>query len=240
MIYSTSRQAFSLARAGYLPRFLGNVHDDRRTPTEALWVSSVIIIGFIVWAYFNKQAINAALLVSTITALIWYLLGIYCLFALRKKEPQLKRPYRVPLFPALPAVTAVLTLFALVMYAVVNVNIIPHTIIAYVIALAYFWLYSSKRLEQAAPEEVAARKATEDGVGEQVEFDAKLTLLDRATAVVLVVVAVSLVWMSARAMGMPAMASEAVEVSAIAILFTVALGATCVVAWRSTSPAKES
>ena len=70
-------------------------------------------------------------------------------------------------------------------------------------------------MEQAAPEEAAARKAKEDGVGEQVEFDPKLTLIDQATAGVLVVVAVSLVWMSARAMGMPAMASEAVEVSAV-------------------------
>lgn len=236
MIYSTSRQAFSLARGGYLPGFLGNVHSARRTPTEALVVSSVIIIGFCIWAYFNKQAVNAALLVSTITALIWYLLGIYCLFALRKKEPQLKRPYRVPLFPVLPAVTAALTLFALIMYAVVQVNIIPHTIAAYVIALVYFWLYSSKRLEQAAPEEASARKAKEDGIGEQVEFDAKWTLFDKATAAILVLVAISLVWMSARAMGLPAMASEAVEVSAVAILFTVALGATCWVAWRSTSP----
>src|SRR5262249_51233236 len=32
MLYGTSRQAFALGRAGYLPRFLGEVHATRRTP----------------------------------------------------------------------------------------------------------------------------------------------------------------------------------------------------------------
>ena len=42
MIYGTSRQAFALGRAGYLPTFLGNVHSQRRTPIASLAICSLI------------------------------------------------------------------------------------------------------------------------------------------------------------------------------------------------------
>src|SRR5262249_29676468 len=48
MLYGTSRQAFALGRAGYLPRFLGEVHATRRTPVPALLVASLIAVGFVV------------------------------------------------------------------------------------------------------------------------------------------------------------------------------------------------
>jgi ethanolamine permease len=161
MLYSTSRQSFSLARAGYIPRFLGTVHSRRRVPLASLLVWSAVTVGFIIWAYFNKDAIDVAILISTLTALIWYILGVYCLFALRKKEPALARPYRVPVFPILPVVVALLALFALVMYSITKVNVLPYTAVAYAVALLYYGFWSRKRLEPAAPEEVAARIAHE-------------------------------------------------------------------------------
>src|SRR4030081_1278658 len=48
MIYGTSRQAFALGRAGYLPGFLGTVHTKRRTPVASLAVCSLITAAFVV------------------------------------------------------------------------------------------------------------------------------------------------------------------------------------------------
>src|SRR5262249_54735366 len=48
MVYGTSRQAFSLGRAGYLPGWLGKVHGRRRTPILSLLACSLITAGFIV------------------------------------------------------------------------------------------------------------------------------------------------------------------------------------------------
>jgi len=48
MIYATSRQAFSLGRAGYLPKILGSVHRTRRVPDVALALSTLVSILFIV------------------------------------------------------------------------------------------------------------------------------------------------------------------------------------------------
>src|SRR5207302_6884394 len=62
MIYGTSRQAFALGRAGYLPAFLGKVHSQRRTPMPSLLVCSLITAGFVIaskWKWFS-EAINVA------------------------------------------------------------------------------------------------------------------------------------------------------------------------------------
>jgi ethanolamine permease len=242
MLYSTSRQSFSLARAGYLPRFLGTVHAARRVPIVSLLVWSAVIAGFIFWAYFNKQAINVAILISTLTALIWYLLGVYCLFALRKKEASLERSYRVPVFPILPAVTAGLALFALAMYSITNVNVLPHTAVAYGVGLLYYGLWSRKRLEQAAPEEVSARLAREQRErGPEATRPLTPSAVagsptggERGTGLVLLLVIISLVWMIGRSVGLPALLPEAWEAASAIGLFTLVLGCVCTVAWRST------
>ena len=41
---------------------------------------------------------------STLTALIWYVLAIGCLFALRRMEPRLFHRYQAPLTRVLPAI----------------------------------------------------------------------------------------------------------------------------------------
>src|SRR5262249_30874618 len=89
MVYGTSRQAFALGRAGYLRAFLGRVHSTRRTPVLALLTSSLLTAGFVVANLWFKDAIAVAVLVSTLTALVWYILAMGCLFVLRRREPQL-------------------------------------------------------------------------------------------------------------------------------------------------------
>src|SRR5262249_51710093 len=68
--FGTSRQAFALGRAGYLPKFLGEVHANRRTPVPALLATSLITAGFLVAHIWLASAIEVAILVSTLTALI--------------------------------------------------------------------------------------------------------------------------------------------------------------------------
>jgi ethanolamine permease len=156
MLYGASRQAFALGRAAYLPRLLGEVHATRRTPVPALLASSVISAGFVVANYWLKAAIDIAVLVSTLTALIWYILAMVCLWLLRRREPGLFRSYRAPLYHALPVAVVVLAAFSLTMYGVINVDVIPFTLVLYGVAIAYFAFWARRRIEQAAPEELAA------------------------------------------------------------------------------------
>jgi ethanolamine permease len=166
MIYGTSRQAFALGRAGYLPAFLGNVHSSRRTPVAALVVCSLITAGVVVANLWFRQAIALAVLVSTLTALVWYILAIGCLYVLRKREPQLFGKYRAPLERTLPLTVLVLAAVGIYVYSRIDVKIIPLTTLLYALGLCYYWFCAHPRIQAEAPEEVSARQSTGEQVGQ--------------------------------------------------------------------------
>jgi ethanolamine permease len=159
MIYGSSRQAFALGRAGYLPAFLGSVHATRRTPIAALAACSVITAGFVIANLWYKDAIAAAVLISTLTALVWYILAMGCLFVLRRREPHLFRTYRAPVYRVLPITVILLSVFAVYVYTGIDVKVVPLTALFYALGLAYYWFWGHARIQHAAPEELAARQA---------------------------------------------------------------------------------
>jgi ethanolamine permease len=164
MIYGTSRQLFSLGRAGYLPPILGEVHASRRTPVPALLACSLLAACFVVANAWFKDAIEVAVLVSTLTALIWYILAMFCLFILRRREPNLFRSYRAPAYRVLPLVVVLLSGFCIYFYLGIKhgTTVLVLTAILYGVGLGYYLLWSRKRLRQAAPEELAARYGRTD------------------------------------------------------------------------------
>jgi ethanolamine permease len=160
MIYAVSRQSFSLGRAGYLPRFLGAVHPVRRTPIASILFWSLVVAAFVIWSHENRTLVMDAVLICNLTALIWYVLAIVCLFILRRREPQMPRPYRVPLYPYLPALVVIMSLFAAVVYAWLSKPIVLWlTPALYAVGLGYYFAVGRKHLVTAAPEELAARAA---------------------------------------------------------------------------------
>lgn len=162
MVYGTSRQAFALGRAGYLPEWLGRVHTVRRTPILALLVCSGVTAAMVVANLWFKDAIAVALLVSTLTALVWYILAMGCLFVLRRREPGLFSNYRAPLHRMLPVAVVLLSAFAVWVYSGIDVKVIPVTALLYALGLAYYWFRAHGRIQHAAPEELAARQARKE------------------------------------------------------------------------------
>lgn len=162
MIYAVSRQSFALGRAGYLPRALGLVHATRRTPSVSISFWSLVIAGFVAWGFFNRQAVDIAVLTCNLTALIWYALAMVCLFVLRRREPNLARPYKVPLYPFLPGLVLAMSLFAAAVYILLNKPVVLWlTLGMYAAGMAYHFAFARRRLVSAAPEELAARAALE-------------------------------------------------------------------------------
>jgi ethanolamine permease len=163
ILYAASRQAFALGRAGYLPHALGHVHADRRTPTAALAASSLLSAGFVVANYWFKDAIGVAVLVSTLTALVWYVLAMMCLVVLRRGEPALFGGYRAPVSRALPAVVALLSLFGIAAYARIEHAAAVFALAAglYAFGVGYYLWRGRKQLRADAPEEQTARLPAE-------------------------------------------------------------------------------
>jgi ethanolamine permease len=160
IIYAVSRQSFALGRAGYLPTVLGHVHATRRTPDVSIVVWSVAIAAFVVVGYFNNDAVQVAVLTCNLTALVWYALAMACLFVLRRRAPDMPRPYRVPLYPVLPAAVLIMSVFAAAVYGWLNKPIVLWlTVFMYAVGLLYHVAVARRRLIGAAPEELAARAA---------------------------------------------------------------------------------
>ncbi len=159
MVYGTSRQAFALGRGGYLPAWLGEVHAERRTPVPALLLTSLVTAGFVTASAWFKDEIDKAVLVSTLTALVWYVLAVACLFALRRREPKLFARYRTPVGRVLPVLVVVLSLFAAATYTVIKMEVLPRTLLLYGCGFGYYMVWARRRIQHAAPEERTARQA---------------------------------------------------------------------------------
>ena len=165
MLFGTSRQAFALGRGGYLPAFLGTVHVRRRTPVAALVSCGVITAVFVVANLWFSDAVAIAVLISTLTALVWYVLAVGCLYVLRQREPEMFGNYRAPLVRALPATVVLLSGFAIYVYSGIDVKVVPLTAFLYAVGLSYYWFWAHPRIQAAAPEELSARRARSTSEG---------------------------------------------------------------------------
>ncbi|HSL01236.1 MAG TPA: ethanolamine permease [Rubrobacteraceae bacterium] len=147
IIFAYSRQTFALSRAGYLPRLL-SVTGSRRTPWVALVVPGVI--GFLLALTGNGAIlINIAVFGATIS----YVLMMLSHIVLRRREPDLDRPYRTPGGVATSGVAFVLAILAVIATFIVDQRAAMITLGVYVLFLAYFLFYSRHHLVAQAPEE---------------------------------------------------------------------------------------
>ncbi|WEK34333.1 MAG: ethanolamine permease [Candidatus Pseudobacter hemicellulosilyticus] len=114
IIIGYSRQLFALAREGYLPAILARISRRRQTPYAALIAGAG---AGIVAVCLGKT--EQLVILSVLGAIVMYILSMISLFVLRKKEPDLLRPFKAPLYPWFPAIALVLSgvsLFAIVWY----------------------------------------------------------------------------------------------------------------------------
>lgn len=148
IIFAYSRQLFALSRAGYLPRMLSRT-GNRKTPYIALLVPG--FIGFMLAAITEDGAkmINIAVFGATVS----YVLMTLSHIVLRRREPDLERPYRTPGGVVTTGVAFVLALAAVVATFFVDEQAAGITAIVFLVAVAYFWFYSRHRLVADAPEE---------------------------------------------------------------------------------------
>ena len=154
LIYAGSRQLFALSRAGYLPRFL-SLTSRRKAPYLGLVVPGAI--GFALAAATGDGA--RMLNIAVFGAAISYVLMSLSHIVLRRREPELHRPYRTP-----GGLVTSTTAFVLACAAVVATFLVDRTaagiaLVLYAVAVGYFALYSRHRLVAGAPEEEFAALA---------------------------------------------------------------------------------
>ena len=166
VIYAYSRIIYALSRAGYFPRWLSLTSKNRRIPYLALTVPAIISMVLIVTLArgltppegFTELGYAGSILIqiSVFAALITYIVMMMAYIRLKRREPDLPRPYKAPggvVMPAIAMVIAIVSLFAGIVYTTVTRWTIVWTIVAFLLGTGYFWLYSRHRLVAEAPEE---------------------------------------------------------------------------------------
>jgi ethanolamine permease len=145
IVLAAGRAALELGRTGYAPRFLGRVSPRTGTPAAALVANAVVGIAAILSSH------TAELIVlSGFGALTLYALSMAALFALRRREPDLPRPFRAVAYPWFPAVALGLSVVSLVATAWTNRGVAA-AFAAIMAAVAVYWRVARARLPAAAP-----------------------------------------------------------------------------------------
>jgi amino acid transporter len=99
-----ARCNYALGRDWHAFRYLGRWHDASGSPRNAMLVQGAIALALVALGATQKAGFKA--LVEYSLPVFWgfFLLTGVALFILRHKEPQARRPFRVPGYPVLPAV----------------------------------------------------------------------------------------------------------------------------------------
>ncbi|MFZ9886107.1 MAG: ethanolamine permease [Myxococcota bacterium] len=98
IILAAGRATMELGRAGWFPEVLGRVHPKTRTPVVAL--AANLLVGIV--AILSGKT-GEIITLACFGALSLYVLAMVSLFALRRREPELARPFRAVLYPVFPA-----------------------------------------------------------------------------------------------------------------------------------------
>ena len=115
IILAAGRATFEFGREGFAPSFLGKVHPSFQTPANALIVNT--LIGII--ALFSGKT-GEIITIACFGALTLYIVSMLSILKLRKTEPSLERPFKVPFYPITPIIALVIASVALVAMTIYN------------------------------------------------------------------------------------------------------------------------
>jgi len=119
---SYSRIPFALAADGYLPRALSKVHPERQTPVRTIVIAAAIC-SFVTLLPFAKLAALSVLVGGCVL-----LLEFATLIVMRRRFPELARPFKVPGGPIVPYVLFVVP--ALVIATAVYFTVLDEGLVA--------------------------------------------------------------------------------------------------------------
>jgi ethanolamine permease len=109
LILAAGRATFEFGRVGYFPKALEKIHPKFKTPANALIFNMVIGIAALL-----TEKTAEIITISVFGALTLYIISMISVLQLRKTEPQLERPFKVPLYPLLPIIALIIAGISLV------------------------------------------------------------------------------------------------------------------------------
>jgi ethanolamine permease len=119
IILAAGRSTFEFGRVNYAPAIVGKIHPRFKTPANALMINMVIGILALLT---GKTA--EIITLAVFGALTLYIISMIALLRLRKNEPQLLRPFKVPFYPVFPMVALIIASISFLAMAVYYFNLL--------------------------------------------------------------------------------------------------------------------
>ncbi|MFT3679328.1 MAG: ethanolamine permease [Ferruginibacter sp.] len=132
LILAASRASYEFGKAKCIPAIFGYIHPTFKTPVNALILN--MCIGIV--ALFTGKT-GEIITIACFGAIALYIFGMISVLVLRKKEPDLPRPFKTPLYPYFPLVALLIAVAAFI--AMISLYMALSLIFAGIIALAYIW-----------------------------------------------------------------------------------------------------
>ncbi len=144
IILAAGRATFEFGRVGCMPRVLGKIHPKFKTPANALLLNMVVGIAALLTGKTGDIIIMACF-----GALTLYIIGMISVIVLRRREPELERPFKVPFYPLMPVTALIVSSIALI--AMTTLNLVIAAIYFAILATGYivFRIYFKQKSDAA-------------------------------------------------------------------------------------------
>ena len=160
-IAGPARYIYIMAEDGNFPRWFGKVHPKYKSPHRAVVLCAVLGIFFIL-----SGSIKIVAMMCAYNQIQCYIIGYISFYMLRKKEPELERPFRCPA-GTFATVFSCLT-FGILLILAYDPVAIWYNIIWDVLAIAYYFFFVRKRpIPQEALDVEALALVTQEPTAEE-------------------------------------------------------------------------
>lgn len=108
LLYGQTRIFYTMARDGLIPPVFAKVHPKLKTP----WINT-LIVGAIATYFAGFMSLDSLANLTNVGTLMAFAIVCITVVYLRYARPDMKRPFKTPLFPVVPILGALMCLFLL-------------------------------------------------------------------------------------------------------------------------------
>jgi APA family basic amino acid/polyamine antiporter len=146
MLMGQSRIFYTMANDGLIPKAFGELHPKFQTPYKANWILFVFVGAFA--AFVPGHVAGDLTSFGTLFAFVLVSLGVWIM---RRKNPEMIRPFKTPLVPLVPILGAVICLGMIV---AIDIRTLKFAFAWMLIGLLVYFFYSRTRSKLHAPGEI--------------------------------------------------------------------------------------
>lgn len=146
MLMGQSRIFYTMSNDGLIPKAFGDLHPRYKTPYKANWILFVFVGLFA--AFVPGHVAGDLTSFGTLFAFVLVSLGVWIM---RRKAPNMARPFKTPWVPVVPILGAVVCTF---MIGAIDIRTLKFALVWMIIGLVVYFAYSRKKSKLESPGEI--------------------------------------------------------------------------------------